>query len=273
MNSVPCCERKFYYQIDVSTFYAPYLRWFIHLSERLGEDITLTLWKTVFEEYDDEYLRRILSSEWRKITIGQSNGVADGVDRLVTEMISAASLQITENEIRNIIEKTPPIFQIKSIFSYESIEREISAFDALHLRFDGLAYLAETLIENYGKQGELIVYDLVVDGRLANTKGEKGSVEQFMANFTAKPPRPNLFTAGLEIETISETPREVIINVRECEWARYFQERHPRVGYLMACSTDEVAYKSFNNHIRMQRTKTIMEGAEKCDFKIYAKNP
>ncbi|MGD8531631.1 MAG: L-2-amino-thiazoline-4-carboxylic acid hydrolase, partial [Syntrophobacterales bacterium] len=80
----------------------------------------------------------------------------------------------------------------------------------------------------------------------------------------------NLFTAGLEIEKITETPREVVINVRECEWARYFQERHPRVGYLMACSTDEVAYKSFNRDLRMRRTQTIMEGAEKCDFKIYA---
>ena len=150
------------------------------------------------------------------------------------------------------------------------MKREISAYDVLHLRFDGLAYLAETLIDSYGKQGELIVYDLMIAGRLANSKGEKGSVEQFMANFTAKPAKPNLFTAGLEIEKISETPREVVINVRECEWARYFLERHPRVGYLMACSTDEVAYKSFNQDLRMQRTQTIMEGAEKCDFKIYA---
>jgi hypothetical protein len=236
----------------------------------LGEDITLSLWKTTFVEYDDEYLRRILSSEWYKITPSKSNGTAEAVDSLVAEMISESRLNISENEIRTVIENTPPIFQIKNNFSHERMEREVNAYDALHLRFDGLAYLAETLIDSYGKQGELIVYDLMIAGRLVNSKGEKGSVEQFMVNFTAKPAKPNLFTAGLEIETISETAREVIINVRECEWARYFQERHPRVGYLMACSTDEVAYKSFNQHLRMQRTQTIMEGAEKCDFKIYA---
>jgi hypothetical protein len=246
------------------------MRWFIHPSERLGEDIALSLWETAFGEYDDVYLQRILSSGWHKITTSESDDTAETVDSIVIEMVSAASLNITEIEIRNIIENTPPIFQIINKFSNRRMEREISAYDALHLRFDGLAYLAETLIESFGKQGELIVYDLMIESRLANSGGEKGSVEQFMTNFTAKPGKPNLFTAGLEIETVSEAPREVIINVRECEWARYFQERHPRVGYLMACSTDEVAYKSYNKQLRMQRTQTIMEGAEKCDFRIYA---
>jgi hypothetical protein len=238
----------------------------------LGEDIALSLWETAFEEYDAAYLQHMLSSDWHKITTSDSKGVAEVVDSLVVEKISSAGLNIPESEIRDVIENTPPIFQIKNKFAYNRVEREISAYDALHLRFDGLAYLAEALINQYGKQGELIVYDLMVAGRLANSKDEKGRVEQFMANFTAKPSKPNLFTAGLEIETISETPREVIINVRECEWARYFRERHPRVGYLMACSTDEVAYKSFNSDLRMQRTQTLMEGAEYCDFRIYAVN-
>jgi hypothetical protein len=248
------------------------MRWLIHLSERLGEDIALSLWETAFENYEDKYLQHILSSEWHNITNDDSNGVAEVVDSLLMEKISSAGLNITESQIRIVIENTPPIFQIKNNFAYNRVERELSAYDALHLRFDGLACLAEALINQYGKQGELIVYDLMVAGRLANSKDEKGSVEQFMANFTAKPANPNLFTAGLEIETIRETPREVVIHVRECEWARYFQERHPRVGYLMACSTDEVAYKSFNSDLRMRRTQTIMEGAEKCDFWIYAIN-
>lgn len=55
-----------------------------------------------------------------------------------------------------------------------------------------------------------------------------------------------------------------------CEWARYFQERHPRVGYLMACSTDETAYRAFNPSLRLQRTQTLMEGGALCDFRIYA---
>lgn len=48
------------------------------------------------------------------------------------------------------------------------------------------------------------------------------------------------------------------------------RENHPDVGYLMACSTDEAAYKTANKSIRMQRTGTIMEGNEICDFRVYA---
>jgi hypothetical protein len=32
------------------------------------------------------------------------------------------------------------------------------------------------------------------------------------------------------------------------------------LGYLMACSTDEAAYRAFNDTLRLQRTSTSMEG-------------
>jgi hypothetical protein len=38
----------------------------------------------------------------------------------------------------------------------------------------------------------------------------------------------------------------------------------------MACSTDETAYRAFNENLRMQRTSTLMEGGEVCDFRIFA---
>ncbi len=60
------------------------------------------------------------------------------------------------------------------------------------------------------------------------------------------------------------------LTVTQCEWARYFRERHPLVGYLMACSTDEAAYRAFNPALRLQRTSTLMEGGQVCDFRIYA---
>jgi len=108
----------------------------------------------------------------------------------------------------------------------------------LHLRYDGLACFAEALIDRYGKQDEFIIYDLMKEERLASSQGYPGSVEDFIKNFTSEVKTPNLFTAGLEMEVISKSEREAFMVVRECEWARYYQERHPRVGHLMACSTD-----------------------------------
>lgn len=194
----------------------------------------------------------------------------DTVGGLVAEFFPATNLGLSHAEVRNIIENTPPIAQIRQLFSLDTMEREITAYEALHLRFDGAARLAEALIETYGKQGEFIVYDLMVEGRLIAGKEKTGSVEEFIEDFTARPDTPTLYTAGLETELIRKTKREAVMYVRECEWARYFQERHPRVGYLMACSTDEVAYKAFNQSLRMQRAHTLMEGGEKCDFRIYA---
>jgi hypothetical protein len=231
---------------------------------------TSMVWEDTFTDYDDKLLLDMFSSEWHQVELNGANSVLDKINGLLTEFISKTNLKIPEREVRNIIENTPPIFQIKNLFSTDTVEREISAYDALHLRFDGLAFLAESLIERYGKQGELIVYDLMVESRLASDQGKRGRIDQFITNFTAQPDKPDIFTAGLEIEHLFETKNEVKVNVLECEWARYFRERHPEVGYLMACSTDEIAYKTYNKRLRLQRTKTIMEGAEICDFWIYA---
>ena len=81
---------------------------------------------------------------------------------------------------------------------------------------------------------------------------------------------PSLFTAGLDLELIRESDTEVVLNVTACEWARYFLERHPSVGYLVACSSDEAALKAANETLSMQRTSTIMEGGDECDFRWYS---
>lgn len=255
MASIPCSQRTFLYRIDLSVFCASYLRWFNHLNERVGAQNRLAVWKRAFAHHDDPLLEKILSAEWHRVPAAEAT-LDDGL----------ASVPL---KTRKIIEGTPPIAQIKRHFPRETVERNITAYEVLHLRFDGLARLAETLIELFGKQGELIVYDLMVESRLTSAK-DRGTVEEFIEDFTAPPAMPNLFTAGLETELIRKTNRAVVLDVRECEWARYFRERHPTVGYLMACSTDEVAYRAFNKNLRMQRTSTLMEGGEKCDFRIYA---
>lgn len=270
MNYIQCCDRAFPLKLNVGMFYTPYLRWLRHLSERLGFQNTLSIWKNSFADHDNILLMNILSSEWHKVSSDGDNQTEDSVDELVGVFFPNTNSDISIADVTNIIEETPPISQIRQLFSVNTVEKEITAYDALHLRFDGLACLAEALMEKYGKQGELIVYDLMIEGRLTSSKGETGSVEEFIENFTAEPDMPGLFTSGLETELISKSQREAVVYVRECEWARYFQEQHPQVGYLMACSTDEVAYKAFNKSLRLQRTQTIMDGGEMCDFRIFA---
>ena len=164
----------------------------------------------------------------------------------------------------------PPIRQIRQAFPSLDVWRETTADEALHLAFGGPARLAEALIGSYGKQGELIVYDMQRNERIEASGGRTGSVAEFIADFVREPEEANLFTAGLEVEIVHASHRELVLNVTQCEWARYFRDRHPQVGYLLACSTDEAAYRAFNPLLRLQRTSTLMEGGQVCDFHIYA---
>ena len=79
-----------------------------------------------------------------------------------------------------------------------------------------------------------------------------------------------MHTAGLEAELVSANDTEVLTHTKECEWVRYYRDRHPRVGYLMCCSTDAAAYRAINARLRLQRTATLMEGDSHCDFRVYA---
>lgn len=269
MNYIPCRERTFPFRVNAAEFHKPYLRWLKHLGERLGVENTLSVWKNTFIDYDDAFLMKVLSSGHHKIISDEINP-EDSINESIREFFSATNLNLSNAEVRSIIEITPPITQIRQCFSSNTVEKEITAFEALHFRFEGLANLAEALMDKYGKEGELIVYDMMIERRLASNEGETCSIEEFIEGFTAEDDTPNLFTAGQQIELISKTEREAVLYVRECEWARYFQERHPSVGYLIACSSDEASYKSFNTSLRMQRTSTLMEGGEVCDFRIYA---
>ena len=252
------------------TFYSTYLHWLRHMVERIGYQQARSIWDNAFAAYDDQYLIDILSSGWQEVETGETTPLETKASNLIKENFPLPDSGLLHAVVKNIIETTPPVAQIKQLFSVHTVEKEISAYNALHIRFDGLAYLAESLIDKFGKEGEFIVYDLLKDGRLAAGHGKKSSVEEFIEYFTSKPDSPDLFSAGLQIEVISKSEREAITYVRECEWARYFQERHPQIGYLMACSTDEVAYKAINPNLRLQRTSTLMEGGDYCDFRVYA---
>jgi predicted ArsR family transcriptional regulator len=65
-----------------------------------------------------------------------------------------------------------------------------------------------------------------------------------------------------------DTSDQVEFTVTECIWAKVFQELGaPDIGSLMMCQTDFAVARLFNPHIRLVRTKTIMDGQSVCDFR------
>ncbi len=271
MNDTPCSRREFRFDLApwLIVQYRRYVHWLRHLLERLGHDCTLLIWQDVWQDYDDELLLQILDATWSDSTQGEAIEVEESIAELFPRFFPVAIEGISDTEARQLVEKMPPIKQVRQSFSSLNVWREITAYEVLHLSLDGVALLVEALMRLHGKQGELIAYDVLRERRIDASGGETGGVAEFIADFIAEPEEANIFTAGLETEIVQASKQEVVIHVKACEWARYFQERHPQVGYLVACSTDEVAYRAFNETLRMQRTSTLMEGGEVCDFRIY----
>ncbi len=273
MSYTPCRTRTFPLELsyDFEYFYAYYLHWLKHFLERLGRELTLDLWQQAFSDYDETLLLEILSAGWQEAAEQRSE---EAEAEISSDLEKLFPLQdVSREKARELVENAPPFRQIRQRFSTLDWQRETTTFEGLHLFFDGLALLAETLIERLGKQGEFIVYDAVL-AQWTKRQTRKTSVKDFMsgrlARFSSPPDEADMFSAGLEVELVRGSEQEVVSRVKECEWARYYLERHPGVGYMLACSADNAAYESFNDGIRLRRTRTLMEGGAECDFLVYA---
>lgn len=79
-----------------------------------------------------------------------------------------------------------------------------------------------------------------------------------------------MFAAGdaLEIEPLRENEHELSLNVRRCEYARYFQELgEVAFGKMLTCEIDPTLTAAIDPGLTLDRTQTIMEGADHCDFR------
>ncbi|MCK4409977.1 MAG: L-2-amino-thiazoline-4-carboxylic acid hydrolase [Candidatus Eisenbacteria sp.] len=272
MDYVPCEDRRFPLALPalVSRVEATYAFWMKHLVERLGASARRQLWGEAFARYDRELLEQVLASGWSEA--GQP-GTADEpplLSLILGEYLGAGTDGMEASEAQSLIGETPPLPEFRRSFAELDVQRETTAYEALHLYAHGLALLSESLIDRYGKQGELIAYDVLSSGRSALGRRMGGSVAGFMRESEEVFHEPGIYSAGLDVESISVSPTEHVSRVKRCEWARYFRERHPRVGYLVACSTDEAFGRGYNESLRLQRTSTLMEGGSECDFRWYS---
>lgn len=286
----PLCLSEYYV-----FYYRIYLHWLRYLLERLGSKPTLSVWDRAFADKDNKLLENILSSGW--IAVAAKDGlpsakpvrtqienetgekaqspkkVEQEIEILLNEYFQPAFEGVTFEEARRILERTTPFYQINKHFKDLNVVRDCTAYEAIHLFQHGIACLAEALIDLHGKRGEFIAYDAI----LADIEAQKGSgmsVADFMAKrldtFRNASKSQDLFTAALERKIGRASDKEINWTVRECEFARYYRKHHPRVGYLLACSSDNALYQSFNPDIRLQLSSSLMEGDDMCRYKIYS---
>lgn len=71
----------------------------------------------------------------------------------------------------------------------------------------------------------------------------------------------------LTAEVLEETEKEVRTDITECLWAETFREAEAAdIGYAAICYPDFASASAFNPNIKLVRTKTLMQGDDRCDF-------
>lgn len=272
MNYVPCSKRTFRPSLadPFANQARVYLLWLKTLLQRLGREPALTLWEETFRHYDETLLVQILSSGWQENEekADHEQSLDEAMDELFREPVEG----VTWDAAQGLLEDTPPFRQIRAHFPNLNVQCQITAYEGLHLFCDALACLAEALLDRYGKQGELIAYDALLELWPRRSEPRDSAAEYLArraARFRTPPQEADIFSAGLQVELVRASETEVVTRVVECEWARYYRERHPRVGYLLACAVDNASYRSFNDRLRLQRTSTLVEGGKECDFRVY----
>jgi hypothetical protein len=261
MKLAPVCKSSFHSRLS----------WLESMLYRLGKEVTLAIWTEAFRVPDDGSMRTTLAEGWEPYE--DDDGQLHWIDRMIESLFASPVEGVTKAKAHGLVMMEPGIRLSMERHPKLTVKKNVTTYDALHIRLDGMARLAATLQEHLGKEGELIAYDMIRESRIARAraagpKREPADVLKEWAAF-AKAKEPNIFNAGQNVELIKETDSELIIHVTACEWARYFRERHPTVAYLVSCSTDEADLRTVTDGLRMQRTSTIMEGGKVCDFRVY----
>ena len=75
--------------------------------------------------------------------------------------------------------------------------------------------------------------------------------------------------SALTLEMLKENETTLFFDVTHCEYAQmYVRMGIEDIGFILSCNRDFSFMEGFNPQIELKRTKTIMEGAECCDFRF-----
>ena len=239
---------------------------FRHLIERVGVEETTAIWDRLPAQAD-ALTQEILEQD---VAIESEPLGATETDFIVRKLFARPIQGFRAEQVTAFLRSRPPFVFIDEAFPTTLGVLSLTTYQMLDLSRDALARIAEEIIARFGKAGELMIYDaLLADPDTSNTMTADEFMKQQLDGFQNPPEAASIFSAGLDIELLRGDQREIVAHVTHCEWARYYLEHHPSVGYLLACSTDDPMYRRQCNDVRLQRRCTLMEGGDYCEFSFY----
>ena len=144
----------------------------------------------------------------------------------------------------------------------------------VQLQNQGLVRFIRTLQQELDEPEVIRLLNVNADGigrrqgegqaRMLGDRNQEPSFEAFGAQF--RPPR---YASSLTHEVVEDSEEAFELKVTECVWAEVFREAGlgGEVGHAAVCRMDYNWPTSFNPTIRMERSKTLMQGDECCNHR------
>ncbi len=80
-------------------------------------------------------------------------------------------------------------------------------------------------------------------------------------------PRDDNMSYPVDSVIVKDTDDEYAVNMTRCEFAQYFRNiGEPEIGALLTCGVDFAVTRRVNPGWTLERTQTLMMGADHCDF-------
>jgi hypothetical protein len=101
---------------------------------------------------------------------------------------------------------------------------------------------------------------MAAEGR---ARGEEPSMRSFQQLY-------ELWARGgaLEIEVLEETETTFNFDVTRCRYSEMYREMGlGKIGHLLSCQRDGTFCEGYDPRIKMERSQTIMGGADRCTFR------
>jgi len=74
---------------------------------------------------------------------------------------------------------------------------------------------------------------------------------------------------AVTFDLVEMTAERITMNVTRCRYAEMYKELGMAgLGFTLSCARDFAMVEGFNSTIKLERTQTLMEGADHCDFRF-----
>ena len=162
-------------------------------------------------------------------------------------------------------------FSKRSINQQGRVEKEMNRIEKRALEAQAIAPVIAEVAEKLGKEEALKIIRKI-NQREAFQRGQKLAEDKSENGIEVLIEDVATWGEGgkWEMEVLEQTSRTYFFNVLRCPYYEKYRDLGvEEIGVELSCCRDEPFARGLNPLLRLVRTKTIMEGADCCDFKYY----